>query len=150
MQPYLFPSLPVGPIAVRKLMERIEASALDRPTAPGRFTPREVAAHLADWEPILLARMRQAHDDPESTILGIDEGEMAIANGYSSKDWRSELEAWAASRAETIAWLRTVGDDAWSRFVVHNERGRQSLYDQANLLLGHDLYHIEQLCAVLP
>ena len=28
---------------------------------------------------------------------------------------------------------------------VHPERGEMAVEDQANMLLGHDLYHIEQL-----
>lgn len=148
MNPYLFPSLDKGPIVIERLLGRIAPDQMDRPTHPDRFTPREVVAHLADWEPILLGRMKAAIESPGSSIEGIDEGERAIELNYSALEWKSEVKAYADRRNETIAWLRGLKEDDWAKYVVHSERGRQSVYDQANLLLGHDLYHIEQLLDV--
>lgn len=92
--------------------------------------------------------MRQAVESPGSAVQGIDEGRRAEEQDYGSTDWRAEAERFAVARRETAEWLAGRAEDDWDRFVVHNERGRQTLYDQANLLLGHDLYHIEQLTAV--
>ncbi|MBI5707386.1 MAG: DinB family protein [Armatimonadetes bacterium] len=145
MNPYLFPSLDKGPIVIERLLGLITPDKVDRPTHPGRFTPREVVAHLADWEPILLGRMKAALLDSGSSIEGIDEGERALAMNYASLDWRAEAGAYADRRNATIAWLRNLSEGDWDKFVVHSERGKQTICDQANLLLGHDLYHIEQV-----
>lgn len=145
MNPYLFPSLDKGPVVIERLLGLIAPEKMDRPTHPGRFTPREVVAHLADWEPILLGRMRAAVQDSGSAIEGIDEGERALEMDYASLDWGAEARTYAERRNETISWLRNLSEGDWDKFVVHSERGKQTVYDQANLLLGHDLYHIEQL-----
>ena len=34
--------------------------------------------------------------------------------------------------------------------MSHAERGAMTLEDQANMLLGHDLYHIDQLSEFWP
>ncbi|MBX3117883.1 MAG: DinB family protein [Fimbriimonadaceae bacterium] len=130
-------------------MSEIHSSKIDLPTHDGRFTPREVVAHLADWEPILRARMQQTKDQPGSTIVPYDEGQRALDMDYAQKDWRVEIDRYIALRAETKKWLETLTAEDWNLTAVHAERGPQSLADQANLLLGHDLYHIEQLADVI-
>lgn len=149
MNPYLFPSLPTGPRLLADQLSRIGAEAMDVPTHPDRFSPREVIAHLADWEPILRARMAQAVAEPGSEIQGIDEGERAIEMNYAASDPREQAQRYQEARAETIAWLQGLQPEDWSKHVMHNERGRMTVSDMANMLLGHDLYHLEQLEAVL-
>jgi uncharacterized damage-inducible protein DinB len=149
MNPYLFPGLEFGPKVVEQLLSRIEPSRFDHPTHQGRFSPREVLAHLADWEPILLARMQATKESGGGTITGIDEGERAIEQNYAKTDPFEQARLFRSRREKTIAWLKTVGEEDWNLTAIHNERGPQTLYDQANMLLGHDLYHIAQLSDVL-
>lgn len=89
--------------------------------------------------------MRRTLEEPGCEILGIDEGERAVEQRYSEKDALVESARYIEERALTIGWLRSLPAEAWSSVAIHNERGPMSLTDQANLLLGHDLYHIEQL-----
>lgn len=149
MNPYLFPSLPTGAKLLCNLISRVPEELLDEPTHPGRFTPREVAAHMADWEPILRERMQRTVAEPGCQTVGIDEGQRAIEQGYSSKDLALELSKYLGERQATIEWLRTLPQAAWQAVSIHNERGPMSLSDQANLLLGHDLYHIDQVYEVV-
>ncbi len=130
-------------------MREIHPSKIDVPTHDDRFTPREVVAHLADWEPILLERMKQTKSQPGSTIIPYDEAAMAIERNYAGKDWQTEADRYIALREETKKWLQTLSTEDWSLSANHPERGTMTLYDQANLLLGHDLYHIQQLAEVL-
>lgn len=149
MNPYLTNVLPHSPEILNRLISTIDSSKLDIPTYPGRFSIREVVAHLAEWEPILLERMKKALHESGSEVQGLDEGEMAVAGRYSETDIEERLNAFKESRSRTVAFLNGVKPDEWERFVVHTERGKQTLYDQANLLLGHDIYHLEQVSAVL-
>lgn len=149
MNPYLITALPVGPGVLAKLIRMIPIQSLDRPTHPGRFSPREVLAHLSDWEPILLERMKRTVADPGCLILGVDEEERAREQRYEEKDPLFEADRFAALRFETMEWLSELSDDDWQQSSVHSERGEMSVSDQANLLLGHDLYHIQQLCDAL-
>lgn len=150
MHPYLFPGLRVSPKVVSQFLERIPEDRMDVPTHPDRFSPREVIAHLADWEPIFVVRMQQTLDHPGSTIMGIDEGEMAIRNGYSTSNWQEQLAIFVAEREKTIAYIQALSPEQLRIEAVHNEKGPLAVEDHANMLLGHDLYHIDQLFAVLP
>jgi len=149
MNPYLLPVLEFGPTIQKRLVSQIECGRLDEPTAPGRFSAKEAIAHLADWEPIALARMHQAIEKPGSTVEAFDEGEMAIAHGYAQTDIEEQLRMYASRRSTTAAFLRNLKDEDWGKAIHHPERGVMTVADQANLLLGHDLYHIEQITTLL-
>ena len=149
MNVYLLPALKAGPVVLERLIRLIGPDRLDTPLEPDRFTPREVIAHLADWEPIMLGRLQQAIDHPGSTVQVWDEGEMAIQNRYSETNIDEQLMKYAAHRAETIARIEKLTPDELKLTIVHPERGSMTVDDQASLLIGHDAYHIEQLSAYL-
>lgn len=145
MNTYLLPALEFGPQIMRRIIGLIEPSKLDVPSEPGRFTPREVIAHLADWEPIMLARIHTAVNSPGAKIESYDEGAMAVEHDYAHSDVREQLRKFAADRMQTVAFVRSLTKDDWGKTAVHPERGEQTALDLAHLLNGHDTYHIEQL-----
>lgn len=142
---YLLPTIEFGPRVLRRLLDQLPADALDRSLYPDRFTPREVIAHLADWEPIMRERIRTALTQPGATIPGYDEGQMAIDHGYAQADPVEQAELFIRERRITAELLRSLQPGDWEKRAFHTERGEQSVEDLANCLLGHDLYHIEQL-----
>jgi hypothetical protein len=134
---------------VERIFRHLPETEWDRPQVPDRFTPREIVAHLAEWEPILRDRIRAAVEQPGTTIAAFDEVEMARAAGYERLDPYEQIALFARERALTAEYLRTLTASDWTGSAHHPERGPQSAEDLANLILGHDLYHIEQLTASL-
>ncbi|MCB8932021.1 MAG: DinB family protein [Fimbriimonadaceae bacterium] len=149
MHAYLVPGLRFGPTIVRRLFERIAPARWDEATAGDRFTPREVIAHLADWEPIMLQRLVSAVEKPGSTVLAYDEAERAIEQGYAQSDPAQELDRFEAGRAVTVRYVEGLDPAVFGNTFIHPERGPMTVDDQANMLLGHDLYHLEQLSGFL-
>ena len=149
MNPYLKPTLELGPIVVERLIRWIPSERWDEALEEGRFTPREVIAHLADWEPILRGRIQTALEKPGATIEVWDEDMMAREHHYEMSDPAEQCALFTRERSATASLLRSLGTEAWGQTVEHPERGTLSVEDQANLILGHDLYHIEQLSAYL-
>ncbi len=145
MHAYLFPGLTLSPTVLRRVFALIPEARWDEPAAPDRFTPREVIAHLADWEPIFLVRMKLGVDKPGSEVAVYDEGHRAIEQGYAHSDPRTQLDRFEASRALLVRYLDGLDSAAFQSRFLHPERGEMTVYDQANMLLGHDLYHLEQL-----
>ena len=147
---YLFPGLRLSPIAVERLIARIPSEQYDSRTSSERFSVREAIAHLADWEPIFLYRLQTAVNSPGSDIEDLDEGEFAIKNDYASKDPIAEAKRFKEGRAAVVAYLESLPAEAWSRTVVHPIRGEMTVYDWANCIVGHDVYHIENFSEFLP
>jgi len=146
---YLWEGLPITASVMRTFMDRMDAAAIDRPTHPDRFSPREVVAHMADWEPRLLERMKKAASSPGSRVEAYDEGELAVTNYYDRSDWREQISIFEESRNETIAFLKELTSEDFDKKFVHPERGEVSIEDQAAMMLGHDQYHLDQLSEVL-
>lgn len=149
MHAYLFAGLEAGPRTIHNLIAGIDSSRMDIPTHPGRFTPREVVAHLADWEPISRGRMQTAVGTPGATVPDLDEGKRAADQDYGSWHPIESAETFAQRRQETLAWLRSLKEEDWAKIAVHSARGPMTVYDYANLEIAHDTYHVIQLCAAL-
>ncbi len=150
MNVYLVPALEFSPVVFERLLNQIPLSRLDEAITEERFTPREVLAHMADWEPIMRSRIQQACEQPGSIIEVFDESEMAISHAYAESDPREQSLLFRRERQITVAFVRSITAEDRVKTATHPERGVLSVDDLANVLLGHDLYHIEQLSAYLP
>jgi hypothetical protein len=146
---YLLKGLKAGPLAIQRLIGAVAANEYDVAREQGRFTPREVIAHLADWEPIMRSRIQQAVDSPGTEIPAYDEGQMAIDNRYSTKDVFEQATLFRDEREKTVAYVAGLKNEDMRNAVTHPERGVQTVEDLANMLLGHDMYHVEQLSVYL-
>jgi hypothetical protein len=147
--PYLIPGLESGPTIVERLVAAVPADHWDVPTAQDRFTPREVIAHLADWEPELLKRMQTAKSSPGAEVKAYDEGAWAVEHGYGSSDPKEQAALFRSRRSQTVAWLKALDPEDWKLTFLHPEQGIKTIYDLACMMLGHDLYHVEQLSGVV-
>jgi hypothetical protein len=78
-----------------------------------------------------------------------DEGERAMAQNYGQSDIAERLAEFQAQRQRTVAFLSGLSPEDFDKPYEHPENGTMRLADQANMLLGHDLYHIEQIAAYL-
>lgn len=149
MHAYQIPGLTFGPKILRRLVEQIPEARWDEPSPGDRFSPREVIAHLADWEPIMLGRLKTGVANPGGEVQVFDEGERAVERGYRKSDMHAELEKYERARADTVLYVQGLSSEQLQHRFLHPERGEMSVDDQANMLLGHDLYHIEQLLEFL-
>ena len=138
-----------APIAVNRLIDKIDPAMYDEATSPDRFTIREAISHMADWEPIFLTRLQTAVDHPGADIPDIDEGEMAITGNYRARDPKAEAERFAQGRQAVIRYLDALPKEKWANTVMHPMRGEMTVYDWANCIVGHDVYHIEQFTEFL-
>lgn len=145
MNPYLLRALRMTPTLLAEAFDRIDPAALDVPTDLDRFTPREILAHMADWEPVLLARMKQATTAPGTAVQAFDEGQMAVDGSYGEWDPKQSLGKFMAARETTVNWLESLTRPEWDLTILHPERGVLPVHDMANTLVCHDIYHIEQI-----
>ena len=129
--------------------ERVEAAArklgdrLSRSYGPGKWTGRQVLAHLADAEMATGFRVRQILAEDDHRIQGWDEGRWA--QRYEDVDAETALRSYRALRRWNLALFRGLSQADLDRQGVHPERGPETLASIIRLLAGHDLNHLGQL-----
>lgn len=150
MHPYLIPGLEGSPKVFRCLLAHLRENALDEPTHPGRFTPREVIAHLAEWESILREeRLRAPAERNGIPVEAYDEGELAVRGNYAATDVHEQLAIFERERDKTVKLVQSLTPGQMANAMLHPERGWMTVADVANMMMGHDIYHLRQLADVI-
>lgn len=142
-------ALRLAPSTIAQLFRQIPESEQDRALGPDRFTPREVLAHLADFEPVWRERVEAGVVSSGSPVESRDEDQMAIEGRYSETNPWEQLELFAKRREEMVRFLEHLPDDRLQHTVVHSQLGEMKVMEIAYLVQGHDAYHIQQLTAYL-
>ncbi|HLK16261.1 MAG TPA: DinB family protein [Fimbriimonadaceae bacterium] len=142
---YVLLGLEASPSVFERLLSVVPDDLWDVRADPDRFTVREVYAHLAEWEPVLQARLSGTLLTDRFILPNYDPAELAIEHGYAKIDPEESVEKFRRGRAETVALIRSLPAAAYNRVGVHPIRGPMTIGDQINAMLGHDMYHIEQV-----
>jgi hypothetical protein len=115
---------------------------VERPYAPGKWSARQLMAHLADNELAAGFRLRQMVAGVE-TVQPYDQDSWATR--YARTDPALALETFRALRAWNLTLYAGFGLEDWLREVQHPERGPLSVDVMVRMLAGHDLNHLGQL-----
>ena len=120
---------------------------LDTPQAPGKWSPRELLAHLADCELAFSFRLRQ-------TLAGLADGTTPILQPFDQDAWATHYAAYTvpaalalfrAARDWNLALLTTVTPADAARPAQHPERGKMTFQIIVETMAGHDRHHLKQL-----
>lgn len=147
IQSYLIYALSGTPDVVDRMLSEIPGSADTWDARPDsdRFTLREVAAHLADWEPIHLERLTRILEEERPILADIDEAQTAVENDYANSDPHAALAWFRAGREKLMALIASLPHEAWER-IGHRERvGDVTIESYCTLILAHDGYHTKQI-----
>jgi len=144
---YLVNALAGTPTVVEALLNTLTPGdpRWDLRPDPERFTLREVVAHLADWEPISLGRLRRTCAESEPRLPDVDEDRVALDNDYAHGDPYAGLERFRRERQVLVQFLREATPEAWERIGYREPHGPMNLEAQAVQILGHDGYHTQQI-----
>ena len=128
---------------VETLARRLGDAGLSRSYGPGKWTGKQILAHLADAEIGIGFRVRQVLSEENHRIQPWDEG--AWARRYTDVDVESALASYLASRRWNLSLLRGLSAQDLEREAFHPERGPEKLGTVVRVLAGHDLNHLAQL-----
>ncbi|HEX3685328.1 MAG TPA: DinB family protein [Bryobacteraceae bacterium] len=131
------------PEQLARLAERLGPDGMQRPPAPGKWSPREILCHLADCEIAFAFRLRQALAEPHHTIQPFDQN--AWAWNYGQLDGAAALETFSALRRWNVALIAGAPREAYAKEVTHPERGTMTFQTLIETMAGHDLNHLRQL-----
>ena len=134
------------PGELSRLLGAIGAERSTEPLAPGKWSAREILAHLADTEIAFGFRLRQAVAEDHHVIQPFDQD--AWDRWYSAVDAATALATFSAVRAWNVAFLRSVLPEAYDRPVTHPERGQMTFRTLVETMGGHDLNHVKQIALI--
>ena len=136
-------SLPETAARVEALARRLGEARLAKSWGPGKWTGKQILAHLADAEVGISFRVRQVLAEDNHRIQPFDES--AWARRYTDVDHEAALASFLALRRWNVALFRSLGPSDLAREAFHPERGPETLGTIIRLLAGHDLNHLAQL-----
>ncbi len=117
--------------------------------APGKWTARQILAHLADCEFINLWRFCRAAAEPGSTVLSFEENQWAARLDYAKRPIAVSRDLFLGARGDLIHHAKTLGEAELGSCCVHPEKGQMSGFDWLALASDHLDHHLGQVEAAL-
>jgi hypothetical protein len=109
----------------------------------GKWTAREILAHMADVELLMGYRVRQAVSESNYVVQVMDQD--SWAKRYKKLEPSLSVETFRALRSWNLALFSTFGLEDWNKETTHPERGTEAVDLMVSFLAGHDLNHLRQL-----
>jgi uncharacterized damage-inducible protein DinB len=130
-----------------ELVTPLSPAQADRPTAPGKWSIREIVAHLADVELAFSFRLRQTLSEEHPIMQPFSQDRWA--QRYAAYDLKSALALFEANRNWNIRLLTTVSESDRHRPTTHPERGTMTFWTIVETMAGHDINHLQRLEEIL-
>lgn len=134
-----------GPELVAVVLTGVFGEEEDYTPAPGAWSIREIAAHLADAELVGGHRLRQVIAEENPTLIAYDQNAWTRNLGYRSRKTKGSLDSFRRLRAENYELLKGLAESAWERAGNHTENGRQTLGQLLEGYAAHAELHARQI-----
>jgi DinB superfamily len=120
-------------------------SEVDYEPQPGKWSIRQIVAHLADSEMVAAMRVRQiiAEDNPK--LEAWDQDAWVRNLDYARRKPSQSLETFRRIRAENYDLMKELPEAAFERAGLHSERGPVTLKQLLQLIAEHAENHAAQL-----
>jgi hypothetical protein len=137
-----------GPELLAVVLTGVFGDEEDFTPAPGKWSARQIVAHLADGELVSAHRMRQVLAEENPTLIGFDQDAWASNLDYARRKPKQSLETFRRLRAENFELLKGAPESAFERAGNHTERGRMTLRRLLEVSAEHAEGHARQLQAL--
>ena len=138
-----------APARLKKLLRGVSSAKARKRPAPGKWSIREIVAHVADTELVGGYRIRAILGAPGTEIIGFDQDVWVTALHYDKRDLKESVEQYRLLRKANLALLKSLTPEQWKQYGNHNERGQETVETIAKMFAGHDLNHFQQIERIL-
>ncbi len=111
---------------------------------PGRWSTLEVVCHIADFDPILVERMKRilamAPDTP--LLLAADENAFVAHLKYHERDLEEELALIDVTRRQMARIIRLLSPEQLQLTGNHSKKGLQTLEKVIQAAITHIPHHL--------
>jgi hypothetical protein len=123
-----------GPELLAVVLTGVFGDEEDFAPAAGKWSIRQIVAHVADVELVAAHRYRQLIAEETPTLVAMNQDAWAANLDYARRKPKQSLETFRRLRAENYHLLHALPEAAFERAGNHTERGRVTLH---NLLEGY-------------
>jgi MOSC domain-containing protein YiiM len=109
--------------------------------APGKWSVTEVVGHLCDVERIFAYRLLRIGRGDETPLPGFDENTYVPAGAFARRSLADVLDEWVVVRNGSLALVRGMPSEAWSRRGRANDRAVTTAA-LVYITLGHVEHHL--------
>ena len=134
-----------GPELLAVVLTGVFGEEEDFALAPGKWSIRQIVAHLADAELVGAHRFRQVIAEEQPTLIAYDQDRWTAKLDYARRKPKQSLETFRRIRAENYDLLKGLPESAFARTGKHTENGIMSLGDLLEGYAAHAESHARQL-----
>jgi uncharacterized damage-inducible protein DinB len=124
-------------------------AALSKRPDGRNWAAKEIVCHLRDAEELFMIRFETIMAADEPRVAALEPDRWAVERQYLRNDTAEAVAAFRKRREESLAFLRKLEADQWTRAGIHPVRGRLTLDDFLTLMAWHDDNHLDQLTRAL-
>lgn len=134
-----------GATAPARAIQGLTKEDLSAFPGPGAWSIQQLVVHLMDSDLIASDRMKRVAAEERPLIIGYNEG-LFIKNLSPEKvDAAAACELFRLNREMTAGVLRNLPEAAFSKWGVHNERGKVTLLELVTGYAEHLEHHLKFL-----
>jgi hypothetical protein len=137
-----------GPEVLAMVLTGVFGEEEDFVTAPGKWSVRQIIAHLADVELVLAMRFRLVIAEENPTLTAMNQDAWAKNLDYARRKPKQSLETFRRLRAENHELLKVTPEAAFERQGTHTERGAVTLRQLVEDYCGHTENHARQMVEI--
>ena len=137
-----------GPELLAVVLTGVFGEEEDFAPAPGKWSTRQIVAHLADAELVAAHRFRQMLAEDNPTLVAFDQDKWTANLDYGKRKPKQSLETFRRVRAENYDLLKDMPPAAFERTGNHTERGKISVLNLLEGMAEHAESHARQLQAL--
>src|SRR5436309_5949868 len=112
--------------------------------APDKWSIKQVVGHVTDAERVFAYRLMSIARGESKSLPGFDENDYMRNATFDEQPFAELVEGLGAVRRATLALLRGLSAEAWTRVGIANEK-EISARAVAYALLGHERHHVRVL-----
>lgn len=134
-----------GPRLLQAALGSYPAESLDFKPAPGKWDLRTIVLHLAESELQGYLRARTIIAEPGKPVLAYDQDKWAASMDAGAQPLEEAVDLFRLLREMLARQLRALPEEAWSRVMIHPERGAVSLDRWLEIYEEHLRVHLAQM-----
>jgi hypothetical protein len=137
-----------GPELIATVTTGAAGPELDFSPEPGRWSIRQILAHLADSEIVAAVRIRRIVAEENPLLVAFDQDAWARRLGYEKRRVADALDLLRRLRAENHQLLAALSESDFERAGTHSEQGRITLRELVAGQVAHLEKHAQQIQAL--